>query len=114
MKRLELEDQKEQRAHELALKENELRLKQLEMQDNSGTRDSSVKFDPTRHVKLVPSFQEKEVDKFFAHFEKVAKSLDWPKEVWTLLLQMSSLARRKKYILHCQLNKVLIMIKSKR
>ena len=87
MKRLELEDQKEQRAHELALKENELRLKQLEMQDNSGTRDSSVKFDPTRHVKLVPSFQEKEVDKFFAHFEKVAKSLDWPKEVWTLLLQ---------------------------
>ena len=43
MKSLELEDQKEQRAHELALKENELRLKQLEMQGNSGTRNSSVK-----------------------------------------------------------------------
>ena len=30
---------------------------------------------------------EKEVDKYFAHFEKVADSLNWPKERWVLLLQ---------------------------
>ena len=32
-------------------------------------------------------FQEKEVDKYFLHFEKVATSLNWPKGVWMLLLQ---------------------------
>ena len=30
---------------------------------------------------------EEEVDKYFAHFEKVADSLNWPKESWILLLQ---------------------------
>ena len=35
----------------------------------------------------VPPFQEKEVDKYFLHFEKVAENLNWPKEHWTLLLQ---------------------------
>ena len=44
-------------------------------------------FDPARNVGLVPPFQEKEVDKYFAHFEKVADSLNWPKESWVLLLQ---------------------------
>ena len=32
-------------------------------------------------------FEEKEVDKYFLHFEKIANSLKWPKESWTLLLQ---------------------------
>ena len=35
----------------------------------------------------MPPSQEKEVDKYFAHFEKVADSLNWPKESWVLLLQ---------------------------
>ena len=44
-------------------------------------------FDVTKHIRLVPPFQEKEVDKYFLHFEKVAENLKWPKEHWTLLLQ---------------------------
>ena len=44
-------------------------------------------FDVTKHIRLVPQFQEKEVDKYFLHFEKVAENLNWPKEHWTLLLQ---------------------------
>ena len=44
-------------------------------------------FDVTKHIRLVPPFQEKEVDKYFLHFEKVAENLTWPKEHWTLLLQ---------------------------
>ena len=35
----------------------------------------------------MPKFEEKEVDKYFLHFEKIAESLKWPKESWTLLLQ---------------------------
>ena len=36
---------------------------------------------------MVPPFQGREVDKFFLHFEKVAKNCAWPKEHWTMLLQ---------------------------
>ena len=35
---------------------------------------------------LVTPFQEKEIDKYFAHFEKVADSLSWPKDSTILLL----------------------------
>ena len=36
---------------------------------------------------MVPPFQEWKVDKYFLHFEKVAKNCAWPKEYWTMLLQ---------------------------
>ena len=49
--------------------------------------DKAVAFDPARNITLVPPFQEKEVHKYFAHFEKVADSLNLPKESWELLLQ---------------------------
>ena len=44
-------------------------------------------FDVTKHIRLVPPFQERKVDKYFLHFEKVAENLNWPKQHWTLLLQ---------------------------
>ena len=50
-------------------------------------KDKASAFDHARNIRLVPPFQEKEVDKYFAHFEKVADSLNWPKESWVLLLQ---------------------------
>ena len=50
-------------------------------------KDRASAFDPAMNIRLVPPFQEKEVDKYFAHFEKVADSLNWPKESWVLLLQ---------------------------
>ena len=47
-------------------------------------KDKSGAFDSARNNRLVPPFQEK-VAKYFAHFEKVADSLNWPKESWVLL-----------------------------
>ena len=44
-------------------------------------------FDVTKHIMLVPPFQEKDVDKCFLHFVKVAENFNGPKEHWTLLLQ---------------------------
>lgn len=38
-------------------------------------------------MRLVPPFDELEVDKYFQHFEKVAESLKWPIEYWSLMLQ---------------------------
>ena len=34
-------------------------------------------FDVSEYIGFVPPFQEKEVDKYFLHFEKVATSLMW-------------------------------------
>uniref|UniRef100_A0A671PSE2 CCHC-type domain-containing protein n=1 Tax=Sinocyclocheilus anshuiensis TaxID=1608454 RepID=A0A671PSE2_9TELE len=44
-------------------------------------------FDVSRHIALVPQFRETEVDTYFSAFERIATSLRWPKEVWSLLLQ---------------------------
>ena len=54
---------------------------------NQPKQKNEYNFDVTKHIRLVPPFQEKEVDKYFLHFEKVAENLNWPKEHWTLLLQ---------------------------
>ena len=69
---------------EAAAREHELKMASLGKQSPS---DKASVFDPARNIRLVPPFQEKEVDKYFAHFEKVADSLNWPKESWVLLLQ---------------------------
>ena len=69
---------------EAAACEHELKMASLGKHSPS---DKASAFDPARNIILVPPFQEKEVDKYFAHFEKVADSLNWPKESWVLLLQ---------------------------
>ena len=57
-------------------------------------------FDVTKHIRLVPPFQEKEVDKYFLHFEKVAENLNWPKEHWTLLLQSVLIGKAREIYTH--------------
>ena len=69
---------------EAASREHELKMASLGKHSPS---DKASVFEPARNIRLVPPFQEKEVDKYFAHFEKVAESLNWPKESWVLLLQ---------------------------
>ena len=70
-------------------KEFQLRMREIEMQERANQPKQKIEynFDVTKHIRLVPPFQEKEVDKYFLHFEKVAENLNWPKEHWTLLLQ---------------------------
>ena len=65
------------------------RMREIEMQERANQPKQKIEynFDVTKHIRLVPPFQEKEVDKYFLHFEKVAENLKWPKEHWTLLLQ---------------------------
>ena len=58
--------------------EFELQLKKLELeQSRSGHQGSNlnVSFDVTKHIRLVPLFQEQDVDKYFLHFKKVAENL---------------------------------------
>ena len=87
----EREREREEREREEREKEREfqLRMREIEMQERANQLKQNIEynFDITKHVRLVPPFQEKEVDKYFLHFEKVAENLNWPKEHWTLLLQ---------------------------
>ena len=87
---LEEKERQERLAFEKEKFEKELEAKMVLEQaklDKHGSSSSSEKFDATKNIRLVPKFQETEVDKYFLHFEKIAESLKWPKESWTLLLQ---------------------------
>ena len=94
--RMETEEREKEKERQIQIErekikfDTEVRMKELEMQNMTVKRqplESCVHFDITKHIRLVPPFQEKEVDKYFLHFEKVAENLKWPKEHWTLLLQ---------------------------
>ena len=88
-KRLEQEKQVEIAKLELErakIETDKARLQQ-EKEVNKMKALEAQKFDPTKHIRLVPPFKEKDVDQYFLHFEKVAANLQWPKENWTMLLQ---------------------------
>ena len=97
LKRLELQDREREQESQLKLRKLEVREKELSVQlkmkelEKAVTPvrspDVSTTFDVSKHIRFVPQFQEKEVDKYFLHFEKVVTSLAWPKEVWMVLLQ---------------------------
>ena len=64
-----------------------LKLAQAErLRQGQAVGPSLVAFDPTRHVRMVPAFQEKDVESFFQAFEQNANTLSWPSEHWVLLL----------------------------
>ena len=77
--------------------EKELKLKELELMAAEKEKDRIMKvkleqsklehFDASKYVKFVPPFLEKDVDKYFLLFEKVAKDLNWPLDKYTILLQ---------------------------
>ncbi|XP_065902416.1 uncharacterized protein [Dysidea avara] len=99
LKRLELQDREREREARVKLRELEVREKEMSLQlklreleaatvaPSTPSPGPPLPFDVSKHIRFVPPFQEKEVDKYFLHFEKVATSLVWPKNVWMVLLQ---------------------------
>ena len=71
-------------------------MKELEMQNQPvkpQPLDFGTHFDVSKHIRLVPPFQEKEVDKYFLHFEQV--KFKWPKKHWTLLMQSGIIGKAR-------------------
>lgn len=106
LRECEVELKEREWVKQLALKEMELKKLQLELDVKqagaasfSGANPASAAasgeaplqlsppFDVAKNIRLVPPFSDKELDKYFAHFERVATTLRWPENVWTLLLQ---------------------------
>ena len=77
----------------IALKKEKLRVKlEFKKMELEGAK-SKREFDVGRNICLVPKFHEQEVDVFFWAFEKVANSLKWPSEYWSLLAQSAFTGR---------------------
>ena len=79
----------------------QLKLKELELK-GAGIVDTGViervegpMFDVSKHIRFVPTFSEMEVNKYFLHFEKVACSLKWLRDWWTLLLQRTLVGKAR-------------------
>lgn len=70
-------------ANDLEMRKLKFRMRELEL----GAAGRSTEFDVTKYIRLVPPFNEGDVDKYFVLFERVATTLKWPRNVWTLLLQ---------------------------
>ena len=85
----EREREREEREEREKEREFPLRMREIEMLERANQPKQKIEynFDVTKHIRLVPPFQEKEVDKYFLHFEKVAENLNLLKQHWTLLLQ---------------------------
>lgn len=73
---MKLQMEREKMEHD---RELQLKLKEIEMASRND------RFDISKHVRFVPPFQDKEVDKYFLLFEKVAKDLNWPLDKYTIL-----------------------------
>ena len=105
---IEKEIQKEKAEREMQMKreemkmQKEIQLKKLEIDreielerarngapisHSISSHENRHQFDVSKHIRLVPKFSDKYVDKYFLQFEKVAENLNWPKENWTTLLQ---------------------------
>lgn len=89
----ELERERDERAFQIKKLELELVVKTAEVSQAKlppvlpqRANTGEPVFDVHRNMRLVPPFSEKEVDKYFYHFERVALSMKWPKSFWTLLL----------------------------
>ena len=92
VKRMEIEAEKAVRLRQLELESQRLthvsgESAGLVSKSSSSTASLPGAFDVGKNVVLVPTFRETEVDSYFGAFERIAKALQWPPEVWALLLQ---------------------------
>ena len=102
----EREREREEREREEREKEREFKLKMAEIENqkemelkkleinvtssqNSVPPPTSARpgFDLAKNIRLVPKFDEQDVDTFFSTFEKFALRLECSTEYWTLMLQ---------------------------
>ena len=82
----QMELQRNKMELEKAKIQQETRLREVDLakRGREGSHDS---FEVTKQARLLPKFDETNVDEYFAHFERTALNLGWPREYWSMLLQ---------------------------
>jgi len=92
MKELDFKMATQFREWELRMKEVEVEKAKVELEKHKAQVEAQER-DIGRYLKFVPKFEEKEVEQFFLHFEKLAKQFAWKPESWVLLIQGSLVGR---------------------
>lgn len=67
--------------------EEATRRESLRLGRQTGDFSAGAQFDINKCIHLIPPFSEKDNDKYFVVFERVAQTLRWLRDVWSLLLQ---------------------------
>ncbi|XP_066965696.1 uncharacterized protein [Macrobrachium rosenbergii] len=86
---LQAEERTKERAHELEVLKLQIVLKQGGGSNPGFAKGvaEEAKFNMFSALKLVPQFSEEDANEFFISFERIAKKLDWPRDMWTTLVQ---------------------------
>lgn len=87
IRKLEIEAEKAVEIRRLELEEASRRAGRSTLLDYAVPVSAGTSFDVCMHLTLVPQFRETEVEAYFDAFERIAASLRWPRDVWSLLLQ---------------------------
>ena len=66
--------------------EQETSLQEIDLTE-SGRERSHDSFEVAKQARLVPKFEEANVDENFVHFERTALNLGWSRGCWPVLLQ---------------------------
>lgn len=86
--RLQLEKLQLQLQHEQKIRQLEVR--ELEIKANLNLKEQEskfqIRFDPVKATKLLPSFDESDLDGYFQTFERLADKHHWPEEDWLTVL----------------------------
>lgn len=101
VRKLEIEAEKE-----IKLRQIELEAMKISSGQFSQLSDKSVSpsvlpkqtFDVGKNVALVPTFREAEVDCYFTAFERIAAALDWPREMWPVLLHCKLVGKAQEVV----------------
>uniref|UniRef100_A0A3B3HSJ7 Gypsy retrotransposon integrase-like protein 1 n=1 Tax=Oryzias latipes TaxID=8090 RepID=A0A3B3HSJ7_ORYLA len=100
VKKLEIEAEKEIRLRQIELEAMKISSGQFQpsLSEKSGDVVTKHSFDVSRNIALVPAFRESEVDSYFNAFERVASALDWPKDMWPILLHCKLVGKAQEVV----------------
>ena len=101
LKQMEIEAQRELERmrieKELQLKDRELKGKQIEAEkeielakierEGKVQRNNNPNFEAVKYAKLIPKFEERNIDQYFAQFEITALNYNFPENLWPMMLQ---------------------------
>lgn len=102
VRKLEIEAEKEIKLRQLDLEAMRISSGQgaARVTENfaSSLAPSKLSFDVGKNIALVPTFRESEVDSYFSAFERIATALDWPKDMWSVLLHCKLVGKAQEVV----------------
>lgn len=103
VRRLEIEADKEVKLRQLEVEAMRISSAQMmahpsERFPPSQTVFHKQSFDVSKNIALVPTFREAEVDSYFSAFERIATALEWPKDMWPILLQCKLVGKAQEVV----------------